>query len=154
MRIDGAGLPYRLSGDEKKSERTAKRPAGQHDSIAIQRTSGGENPVYSIEIRRPIKENKELSGEILNELRSRSSDGYYEIDEVRRLISEKIMGSAEFSDVITDYYKSRVSAGDAVNSVSDEEKIAAIRKKTATGFYDDPANFGIIAEKLIKSFGL
>jgi len=154
MRIDGAGLPYRLSRDEKKSERAANKPSGQHDSIALRGASRRENPVYSIEVRQPAKENKPLSGEMLGQLRSRSSDGYYEKDEVRRLTSEKIMGSAEFSDVVSDYFRTRVSGSNIVNSGNNEEKIAEIRKKAATGFYDDPANFGIFAEKLIKSFGL
>ncbi len=154
MRIDGSGLPVRFNRENSKSERRADKPSEHHDSIDLRKTVEPENPVYSIEIRRSDDEGKKLPIDILSELRHRSTDGYYDKDEIRRRTSEKIIDSAEFSDVVSDFYNSRVSNDAAKYSLNNEEKIAEMRKKAATGFYDDPANFGAFADKLIKYFGL
>lgn len=48
------------------------------------------------------------------------------------------------------------SAGEkkTVSSCPDNGKVADVRRKKDDGFYDDPSNYGSIADKIIKHFGL
>lgn len=152
MRIDGTGLPDRPAYNGKKTSKPSKQSIGRLDSISLQKQSNDDRYIYSSMLQKNRDRNKQILSELMTEFRKLSEQGFYETEEVRQKTSDKIIESSEFKDIVAHWAVNHMSSDKKIEDEDSADKISRIRLKAAAGFYNDPANFGSFADKIMKHF--
>ncbi len=161
MKIHGFGIPQqpdpkdkKVKADEKPDQnRDIQKPAS--DSVELNKSKKQiRNAGYSDKITKggtsDIASRKDIS-----ELKDRRAKGYYDKLEIRERTSEKLIDSNDLKDVVKEYHQSNLSK--EISSRESDiryQKVADARQRVAEGYYDDPGNYGKIADKILKHFGL
>ncbi len=161
MKIEGMGIPQQPDPKGKKIKETKQAEKSQEtqkpvsDSVELNKGKKQiQNAGYSQQIAKggasDIASKKDLS-----ELKDRTANGYYDKREIREETSEKLIDSNELKDVVKEYHLSNLSK-EILSKDSDirHERVADAKQRIAQGYYDDPQNYGNIADKIMNHFGL
>ena len=161
MKIEGLGAPQQPDPKGKKTKGVdradkAKEASKQTaDSIELKKdTKEVSKAAYSPNLARTDQPVTDI-GKNISELQQKSSDGYYDSREVREKTTDKLLASNEMKDVVNDYHLSE-EAKKILAQIPDirHDRIADVNQKIAAGYYDNPANFGDFADKIISYFGI
>lgn len=161
MKIEGLGLPQPPDPKGKKAkeihqaEKTADQQKKSADSIQLSKSAQKQiEASYAEKIGKGGNADTENVRD-LSEYKQKSAQGYYDSTESKEKTSEKLIQSEDLKDVIKEYHYSNIENRNIDNSAEvRHDKVAEIKKKVAEGFYDDPLNFGSIADKLMNYFGV
>jgi len=161
MKIEGFGSLHQPDPKDKKQKVSGKQDKTNekqpHVSDSINLTNSkkrADDVVYSTEVQKSDGKDYSIKKDI-SEVKQKSSSGHYDNYEVKKKTSEKLIDSRELSNVVHEYHLSNVSKEILAKTPEiRHEKIAEVKKKIEQGLYNNPENFGIIADKMIKHFGI
>jgi hypothetical protein len=160
MKIEGLGPPQQPEPNSKKADeaKRASNPIGatknEPDKIDLGRSDKDQSGVYTSSLKQGAGAIQDRPRN-LDLVRAQSDNGYYDSPQARSETSDKLIDSDDFREVVQEYHSANRAADrrpeiPGINS----DKISDIRQKAASGFYNDPANFGAFVDKIIKRFGL
>jgi hypothetical protein len=155
MRIDGPGPIGQPEPKDKKTDKSPKTANTPLDTVDIKSSDSKVNDAgYGDSLKNAIMAQVERF-ENSTQIRRKSTSGYYEDSEIMRSISDKLINSKELSDVVKEYHQAN-KAKNVESSKTEirQEKVDEVKKKIEQDFYNDPANFGAFAQKIIDHFGL
>ena len=161
MKIEGYGPTQqpdpkgKKSGTSGKQEKTAEKQAANPDSIDLAKSSAQlEKTGYSDKIQKSGLQDQGIEKDLI-EVNHKTSSGYYDTDKVKEETSEKLIDSRELRNVVEEYHLSNLSKEILAKTVDvRHEKVAEVKQKMAEGFYDDPTNYSLFADKLMNHFGM
>jgi anti-sigma28 factor (negative regulator of flagellin synthesis) len=158
MKIDAFG-PLQQPDPKEEKQKASQRddrdksfPPNKFDSIKINKDiKEPSSPGYAGRTGKSNSMNR--SDKDIDDLKHKSASGYYDTYEIKDKTSEKLIDSQELEDVVEQYRLSSLSQEVASKkSVVRFEKIAEAKKKIADGFFNNPANFEAIADKILDHF--
>jgi len=161
MKIEGFGPPQqpepkgKKPGTSGKQEKTAKKQTVDSDSIDLVKSNKLlDKAGYSDKVQKSGLPDQGIKKDLV-EVKLKSSFGFYDTDKVKEETSEKIIDSRDLENVVEEYHLSNLSK-EILAKASDvrHEKVAEVKQKIAEGFYDDPANYSLFADKLMDHFGM
>ena len=161
MKIEGLGIPQPPDPKGKKVKETEKADKAQEiqrpisDSVEL---NTGKKQINSAGYSQQITQGGAsdiTSKKDLSELKDKTTNGYYDKQEIREQTSDKLINSDELQDVVEEYHLSNLSK-EIISKSSDirHDRVADAKQKIAQGYYDDPQNYGSIADKIMNHFGL
>jgi hypothetical protein len=163
MKIEGMGAPQQPDPKGKKNRNIDRADKAKDalkqsaDSIELKKEARetGKAAAYKPDVARTEQPTTTDSGKNLAELQRKSSDGYYDSREVREQTSDKLLASNDLKDVVNDYHLSEATK-EIMAQIPEvrHDRIADVNQKIAAGYYDNPANFGDFADKIISYFGI
>jgi len=160
MKINGLGSPQPLDSNKKNNRnpdvsRAGSDSARQADYVELAKTvKPADYANYSNSTSKGSSE-KATSPKRFQRIGLSIQTGYYDSEQVKERISDKIIISPEFENIVSAYKLSQ----SASNNVNDsfwvrQNKLAEVQKKINDGFYKTPDNFGKFADKIIDYFGI
>lgn len=161
MKIEGLGLPQppdpkgKKAREIKQADNTAENQRQVSDSIQISKNAQKQVEASYVQKIRKGGESEAENVRDLTEYKQKSAQGYYDSVESKEQTSEKLIASDDLKEVIKEYhYANVVNENIDYSAEVRHDKVAEIKKKVADGYYDDPTNFGNIADKLMNHFGV
>jgi len=155
MRIDGLGPIGQPEPKDKKPGKPLKPADTQLDKVDIKQP---ENKISEAGYGQTLKNAIAAQTDRFDsstQIRRKSSTGYYDESDILKAISDKLIDSKELKDVIKEYQlANKIKAEQAPDPAIRQEKVAEVKKRMEQGYYNDPANFGNFAQKIIDHFGL
>jgi hypothetical protein len=162
MKIEGLGAPQQPDPKGKKiknidrSDKAKTSLPQSADSIELKKEAKDASKIsYKPNLAQAEQQAPADTSKNLSELKQKSSEGYYDSREIREKTSDKLIASNELKDVVKDYHLSE-EAKKILSQIPEirHDRIADVNQKIASGFYDNPSNFGDFADKIISYFGI
>jgi len=160
MKIEGLGPPQQPEPNNKEADEAKKalNPAeaakSEPDRIDLSRSDKNQGGIYTNDLRRGAGA-VEQGPKDLDKVKRQTDSGYYDTPQAKTETSAKLIDSGDLSEVVEDYHRSNL-AGETRPETADArvDKITEMKKKAASGFFNDPANFGAFADRIMRRFGL
>lgn len=160
MKIEGFGPlqqpePRNKKADEaKRAANPADMPKGEPDKIDLSGTGKDRSGIYTSDLKQGASSINDIQKD-LEKVKKQSQNGYYDTPQARSETSEKLIDNDDFKEVVRQYHLAKLADESGEMTIQDRpDKIAEIKKKVAEGFFNNPANYGAFADRVIKRFGL
>jgi len=159
MKIDGLGSlqPVDPKNKNDNAAKTDKQTATDSfaDLVELAATEGSVNSAGYTDIKPAGTDELKSSSARLDRISHYLQSGYYDRQNIRERLSEKVIVSTDFGGIVSEYKQ----AGNTGNITGDtvevrHSKIAEVQKMIDEDFYNNPASFGMFDDRIIDYFGV